>query len=154
MAQDMDIWNRISDLRIDLEFAQSKDNEEVEKLEWKLDQIMFDNVSDELAEAIEWADAQEEYASPFDKEGFIESYFEEADAAYEQGQRILEEGQRDNSLGDVLGLVTVIYAVVLFLLGIVPSFNNLHIKTGLFIVASLGFIYATAIMLSIPVVTL
>ena len=60
----MDIWNRISDLRVDLEFAQSKGDEEVEKLEWKLEQIMADNVSEELAAAIEWADAQEEYVSP------------------------------------------------------------------------------------------
>ena len=53
IAQDMDIWNRISDLRVDLEFAQSKGDEEVEKLEWKLEQIMADNVSEELAAAIE-----------------------------------------------------------------------------------------------------
>lgn len=74
----MDLWNRISELRIDLEFAKKSGSDEVEKLEWKLEQIMADSVSDELYEAIEWADTQEEYASPFDKEGFIDSYYTEA----------------------------------------------------------------------------
>ncbi|NSW90684.1 MAG: hypothetical protein HPY74_08425 [Firmicutes bacterium] len=154
IAQDMELWNRISDLRVDLEFAKSKGDEEVEKLQWKLDQIMADNVSEELAAAIEWADAQQEYASPFDKEGFIESYYEEANAKYEEGQKTLEAGQKDNSLGDVLGLVTVIYAVVLFLLGIAASFEGIRTRIAVIAVAIIGFIYATITMLSVPILTL
>lgn len=46
---------------------------------------MADNVSDELAAAIEWADAQPDYASPFDKEGFIESYYTEANEKHDEG---------------------------------------------------------------------
>lgn len=154
IAQDMDLWNRISDLRIELEFMQDNESEEVEKLQWKLDQIMADNVSEELAAAIEWADAQQEYASPFDKEGFIESYYEEANAKYEEGQKTLEAGQKDNSLGDVLGLVTVIYAVVLFLLGIAASFEGIRTRIAVIAVAIIGFIYATITMLSVPILTL
>jgi hypothetical protein len=154
IAQDMDIWNRISDLRVDLEFAQSKGHEEIEKLEWKIEQIMADNVSEELAAAIEWADEQEEYASPFDKDGFIDSYYEQANARYEEGQAILESGHKDNSRADVLGLVTVIYAVVLFLLGIAASFNGKITKLIIITAAVIGFIYATTIMLSVPIITL
>ncbi|NSW90253.1 MAG: hypothetical protein HPY74_06175 [Firmicutes bacterium] len=154
IAQDMDLWNRISDLRIELEFMQDNESEEVEKLQWKLDQIMADNVTEELASAIEWADAQQEYASPFDKEGFIDSYYEEADAKYEEGQKLLEEGQKDNSLGDILGLVTVVYAVVLFLLGIAASFKGITTRIIIIAVAIIGFIYGTVIMFSVPILTL
>lgn len=154
IAQDMELWNRISDLRIELEFAQSRDSDEVEKLQWKLDQIMADNVSEELAEAIEWADAQEEYASPFDKEGFEESYYEEANKMYEQGQQMIEAGQRDNDMDDRLGLVTVIYAVVMFLLGITASFDEKRTRILVIAVAAVGFVYATITMLGVPVLTL
>ncbi len=154
IAQDMELWNRISDLRIELEFAQSSGSDEVEKLQWKLDQIMVDNVSEELAEAIEWADAQEEYASPFDKEGFEESYYEEANKMYEQGQQMIEAGQRDNDMDDRLGLVTVIYAVVMFLLGITASFDEKRTRILVIAVAAVGFVYATITMLGVPVLTL
>ncbi len=155
IAQDMDIWNKICDLRIELEFAEQNNNvEEIEKLEWKLEQIFVDNVTEELAAAIEWADAQPEFASPFEKEGFIESYYEEANAIYEEGYATIEDGQRDNSLGDKLGLTTVIYAVVLFLLGIAASFEQIRTKIMIIILAIAGFVYATIIMLSVPVLTL
>ena len=154
IAQDMDLWNRISDLYIDLEFAQSKSDEEAEKLQWKIDQIMVDNVSEELMEAIEWADAQEEYASPFDKEGFLDSYYEEANEKYIEGQETIEAGQKDNSLGDRLGLVTVIYAVVLFMLGIAASFDEMRTRIVVIAIAAIGFIYATITMLGVPILTL
>lgn len=154
LAQDMDIWNRISDLRIELEFVMDKNSEEAEKLQWKLDQIMADNVSEELFGAIDWADRQEEYFSPFDKEGFVESYYADADALYEEGQAMLQAGEEDNSLGDKLGLVTVIYAVVLFLLGIATSFDEKRTRLIILAVAAVGFVYATIVMLGVPVLTL
>lgn len=154
IAQDMDIWNRINDLRIELEFVQNWDGAEAEKLQWKIDQVMADNVSGDLAAAIEWADAQEGYASPFDMEGFIDSYYAEADAKYDEGQTMIEAGQKDNSYGDVLGLATVIYAVVLFLLGIVGPFDEIRTKIVVIAVAVAGFIYATIVMLGVPILTL
>lgn len=46
---------------------------------------MYNNVSEDFAAAIEWANAQEDYASPFDMEGFFESYYADAEAKYDEG---------------------------------------------------------------------
>jgi hypothetical protein len=155
IAQDMEIWNRISDLRIEYDFAaQNNDTAEMEKMEWKLGQIMADNVTEELAAAIEWADAQPEFASPFDKEGFVESYYEAADAAYQEGYAMIEDGNKDNEKGDRLGLATVVYAFVMFLLGIAASFEETRTKIGVIVLAMIGFVFATVIMLSVPILTL
>ena len=100
LATDMQLWNTISDLRIEYSFAEEKkDTTEMERIEWKLNQIYADNVSENLQKAIDWADEQEEYASPFEMEGYVDSYF--ADAVFLGDSRTegfhlysgLEEGQ-------------------------------------------------------------
>lgn len=154
LMQDMMLWNDISNARIDYAFAEDKQNEEeMAKLEYKLDQLLSDNCSEALAAAIEWADAQTEYASPFDKEGFVESYFTDALELLHESQALLEEGQRDNANGDAFGLVTVIYSVVLFLLGIVGIFKNIKNREILLIIAAVGIVVATIYMFTIPMPT-
>lgn len=153
LAQDMNIWNRITELRIEQAFAEDTgDDSTIEKCRWKLNQIMADNVYPDFEEAINWADNQTEYASPFDMDGFIESYYAEANTMYQEGQQLLEDGNNDNELGDRLGLVTVVYAVVLFILGIVSSFNELKTRFILIGVSLVGFIFATVIMVTVPVI--
>ncbi|MEG2118695.1 MAG: hypothetical protein RRY76_05770, partial [Clostridia bacterium] len=126
LMQDMMLWNQISDVRIDYNFAKEKnETAEMEKAEWKLDQLMSDNCSEALTEAIQWADNQEEYASPFDKEGFVDSYFEAALNKLGESNALLQQGEKDNNSEDSFGLVTVIYSVMLFLLGIVGTFKQL-----------------------------
>lgn len=157
IAQDMGVWNRISELRIDKEFAESRGAagaEEVERSSWKLDQIIADNVSDEMNAAIVWADAQTDYASPFDKEGYIDSYYTDAEAKYQEGQKTIADGQNDNRLGDILGLVTVIFAVVLFMLGIVSTFKNSGTKIVVTIASLAALTYGILTMLSVPMLTL
>lgn len=80
----------------------------------KLDKLLNDNCSDALYDAIKWADEQKEDVSPFDKEGFIDSYFAEAQNKISEADELLEQGKKDNANGDAFGLVTVIYSVVLF----------------------------------------
>lgn len=155
LAQDMNIWNRIIELRIEQAFAETDNDEStVEKCQWKLDQIISDNVYPEFENAINWADNQPEYASPFDKDGFIDLYYAEANAMYKEGYELLDEGSKDNSLGDRLGLVTVVYAVVLFMLGITSSFNELRTKFILISVSAVGFVFATVIMITVPIILL
>lgn len=155
IAMDLEAWNTISDLRVDLEFAQSKgDTTEEERLQYKLDKAMYENVDEHLAAAIEWADAQAEYASPFEMEGFIDSYYTDANARYDEGQQKIEDGSKDNSLGDKQGLVTVIYAVVLFLLGMAAFFNDRRTRIILIGVSLAGFVFATIMMLTVPMLTL
>lgn len=154
LTEDMSLWNTISELRIEYNFAEEKgDAAEMERCEWKLDQIYNDSVSEELSKAIDWADAQEEYASPFEMEGFTDSYFVEAQDVLDEAQAVLEEGQADNAHGDAYGLVTVIYSIVLFLLGIAGSFKSTANKTVLVGISIAGMLIATIYMLTIPMPT-
>ena len=152
--QDMLLWNEISDLRIEYTFAEENgDTAEMEKLDWKLNQLYNDNCSDALYDAILWADEQEEYASPFEMEGFVDSYFEDAMTVLAESEEILEQGKQDNKNGDSFGLVTVVYSVVLFLLGIVGTFKNLPNRYIVLAGALVGFLAATIYMVTLPLPT-
>ncbi|MDR0293426.1 MAG: hypothetical protein LBH95_04655 [Oscillospiraceae bacterium] len=157
LTQDMMLYNEINSLMIDQLFAESKgDKDELEKIEWKIDELVSGNMSAELGEAFDWAMAETERiggsVSPFDKEGFVESYFETANELLAASEEMLEAGNANNTHGDNQGLVSVIYAVVLFLLGISSSFNGLREKYILLVVSCVGFVGATVFMLTIPIV--
>lgn len=151
IAEDSATWNEINSLRIDLAFAESSGKtDDMERLQYKLNQLMYENVSEGLGAAIEWADAQEEYASPFEMEGFVGSYYEEGNAKYEEGWAKIEEGTANNQLDDKQGLVTVILAVVLFMLGIVSTFHNMRTKFVVTGVSLAALVYGFVMMLSVP----
>lgn len=153
IAQDTATWNEISGLRIDLAFAESSGNaDEVERISYKLNQLMYENVSadDALAKAIEWADAQEGYASPFEMEGFIDGYYTNANTSYNEGWALIDSGAEANRLGDIQGLVTVVLAVVLFMLGIVSTFHNMRTKMVVSAVSFVALMFGIVIMLGVP----
>ena len=134
--QDLMVWNSIVDYQTELEIAEKEgDDEKAEIIQDKINILIYDSCSDEFADAIEWAFDQEEWASPFDKEGFMDSYYAEAQATLEESQAVLEQGQEDNSNGDRFGLVTVIYSLVLFLLGIVGIFKRIPNRKIVFFVS-------------------
>ena len=154
MTQDMITWNTISDLLIEISFAdENGDTASVEKNQWKLDQIIADNTTDEFKTAIDWAMEQEEYASPFEMEGYSESYFEDAQACLDKSEAVLKQGEEDNKNGDAFGLVTVIYSVVLFLLGIVSTFKSFINKLAVTGISIVAFVLATIYMSAIPMPT-
>ena len=154
LMQDMMLWNEISSTRIDYSFAEERgDQDAMDKAEWKLDQLISDNCSDELYDAILWADEQEGYASPFDQEGFVDSYFADAYALLDESEALLEQGKEDNSNGDAYGLVAVIYSLVLFMLGIVGIFKQIPNRMIIMIVALVAFLIATIYMFTIPLPT-
>lgn len=154
LAQDMRLWDQISSLQIDLAFAQEKENVlEVERINWMLEKLYADNVSDSLDEAITWAGEQEQYVSPFAMEGFIDSYYSDAQTVLLEADKVLEQGQKDNQDGDAFGLVTVIYSIVLFLLGIAGSFKSLTNKYVLVIISVVGILLTTIYMMTIPLPT-
>lgn len=158
LMQDMMTWNTISDLLIEETFAEEKGNaDEVEKLDWKIDQIITDNCTPEFADAIAWAmdqaEATGEFVSPFDKEGYQDSYYTEAQEYLDTADELLEQGKADNTAGDSFNLVTVIYSVTLFLLGIVGIFKNLPNRVIVLCVAILAFIIATIYMWTLPLPT-
>lgn len=154
LAEDTALWNSINDLRIDYTFAEENhDTETMEKLDWKIEQLMTDSVSEELAEAIYWADEQEEYATPFDMEGFVDSYFANAQATLDEAESVMAQGQKDNEVGDAFGLVTVIYSIAMFLLGILSSFKSEKNQMALIIISIVAVIFTTIYMLTLPMPT-
>lgn len=154
LSEDMVLWNEISGLQIDLSFAQEKGNTaEAERLEFRLEHLYADNVSADLEAAIAWADKQPEYVSPFEMEGFIESYFTDASAILEEAETVLQAGQADNTNGDTYGMVTVIYSMVLFLLGIAGPFKSLTNKFVLVVLSTIGMIVTTIFMMTLPLPT-
>ncbi|MCL2002589.1 MAG: hypothetical protein FWG72_01130 [Oscillospiraceae bacterium] len=153
MTQDMMLWNQLMGLGIDYAFAELRgDEEEIEKLDYKYTQIMSDSVSEEFAAAIEWTEGFEDYMSPFDNEDFVLSYFGAYAELYEESEAMMEAGNQNNTHSDNQGLVSVIYAVVLFLLGISASFKGVKEKYILLAVSGVGFVVATIFMFTIPIV--
>jgi hypothetical protein len=151
----MQTWNEISSLRVDQAFAADVgDTDEVERIQYKLDYLMYNSVSPELGAAIEWADAQEDYVSPIEMEGYGDSYYADAEAKLDEGNAKIEEGNTANELGDKQGLVTVVFAVVLFMLGIASTFSNMRTKFVVMGVSIAALIYGIIVMLSVPMITI
>jgi len=155
LMMDMMLYNNVNSLLIDLHFAEEfGDSTEAEKLEWKIDELVEGNMSAELVDAFDWAlaesDRRGEHVSPFDKEGFTDAYFEYALDLLHESEEALAQGQLDSAYSTAFGLATVIYAVVLFLLGIVTSFPDERYKKILICVSCVAFLGATIYMLTIP----
>lgn len=159
VMSDLMIWNDINDLSIEYTFAlENGDETTAEKCEWKLEQIMTDNCTDEFLEAINWALDQEEYVTPFEyqyEDGtyYLDTYYADALDTLAEAEDLLEQGKLDNAHGDAFGLVTVIYSIVLFLLGIVGIFKNIPNRKLVLIIAIVAFLVATIYMFTIPMPT-
>jgi hypothetical protein len=154
IAQDMDTWNQISNLQVDKAYAEYYgDTDTAEAAQYKIDMIKY-SVSGELTAAIEWANAQEEYATPFEMDGFIDSYYAEAQSVMDDGYATIEAGNEANQLGDKQGLVTVVLAVVLFMLGIVGTFNSMKTKIVITAFSVAALIFGVVIMAGVPFVWL
>ena len=158
LMTDMMIYNNVNSLLIDLHFAEMQgDTTEAEKLDWKIDELIEGNMSAGLYDAFNWAMSESErrgeHVSPFEKEGFTDSYFENAFELLDESAEALVQGQLDSTHGTAYGLATVIYAVVLFLLGIVTSFPDERYKKILICVSCVAFLVATIYMFTIPLPT-
>lgn len=154
LMQDMMTWNEISAANLNYEYAKQNGNKsDMEKYDYQIEQLMSDNCTDEFLDAINWALDQDGNVSPFTKEGYVDSYFAEANEKIEESNELLEQGKKDNANGDAYGLVTVIYSVVLFMLGIVGTFKRLPNRTIVLCVAIAGFVFATIYMFTIPLPT-
>ena len=83
----------------------------------------------------------------------IDKYFVTANELLAESQELLEQGQKDNANGDKFGLVTVIYSLVLFMLGIIGVFKKLPNRKVVLAISIVGLIIATIYMLTIPMPT-
>ena len=91
--------------------------------------------------------------SPFGNEEFVQSYFDEANLKLDEAQAVLEQGQQDNANGDKFSLVTVLYSVALFMLGIVGVFKNQTNKKIVLAVSVVCLLIAVIFMVTIPLPT-
>jgi len=158
LMMDMLVFNNVNDLMIDLHFAERQgDSNEAEKLEWKIDELVAGSMSDGLYDAFNWSisegEKRGESVSPFDMDGFVDSYFEVALELLAESDRLFEQGQQDSAHSDAYGLTTVVYAVVLFLLGIVSTFKDEKYKKAVIIISGVAFIATTIYMFTIPLPT-
>ena len=151
LVQDIMTWNSILDCYLDSLEAQEKGDELAQQVAEAKFEILLEECSPEFKEAITWA--LEEEKSPFEKEGYIESYYTEADDLLQQSQAMLEEGKSDNLRSDRNGLATVIFSLVLFLLGIAGTFKHSSNRTMVMVLAVVFLAIGLAFMLSIDMPT-
>ncbi len=149
---DLFTWNTISGLQLDEEIAKENGNKnEAKTIEAKIEKIKQSSCSPRLLEAISNADLQGK--SPFENEEFVNGYFEEAKKLLDESQNTLEEGKQDNLRGDSYRLVSVLYSLVLFLLGIVGVIKDHHSRKSLFIFSVFILVLAIVYMITIPLPT-
>lgn len=171
MMQDMILWSEIGDLQMDIQFSQTYEDEITVQMDsYKLYYKCMEQLSETMAEQIAWdfdtyMDMEPEAAvlawmtneqaltSPFSSQEYVDAYFADANEVLAQSEEVLAQGKQDNANGDAFGLATVIYSVVLFMLGIAGTFKNLPNRTLIVAVAILGFVAATVYMMTIPMPT-
>ncbi len=146
-------WNTAKDYYYDLEAAKLEGNQtKVKLLNEKIEKFKKENVSEILAEAIKWMEENNE-DNPFNMPGMEEKYFSSAKKTVAESQKLLEEGKRDNTKGDSYMLVTVLYSLVLFLLGIVGTFKDLPNRIAVLSIAVFCLVFAFFYMCTIPLPT-
>lgn len=136
--QDMQVWNMISDYQVEVLYAdKTGDESKLYESAYKIKFICADNLTQEIADLInydfdfdadqiiDWViNDEKSTVSPFSDEDYVNSYYADAQEILAESEAVLAEGQQDNTRGDTFNLVTVIYSVVLFMLGIVGTFRR------------------------------
>ena len=147
-------WNTLRDYNYELEVANADgDKEKAALIKEKIAKFKKQNVDGGiLAEGIKWMEENNE-DDPFKMPGMAEKYLEEGSKEFNKSQELLEEGKRDNTKGDSYMLVTVIYSLTLFLLGIVNTFKNMSNRIVVLAIAITFLVFAVVYMCTIPLPT-
>ena len=147
-------WNTLRDYNYEFEVANADgDKEKAALIKEKIAKFKKQNVDGGiLAEGIKWMEENKE-DDPFKMPGMAEKYLEEGSKEFNKSQELLEEGKRDNTKGDSYMLVTVIYSLTLFLLGIVNTFKNMSNRLVVLAIAIAFLVFAVVYMCTIPLPT-
>lgn len=135
----MQVWNLISEYQVELLYAADSNNDDqLSESAYKIYFICSDNLPEAMAEKIGYSfdfDVDDivdwvlnnvlAITSSFGDQEYIDSYYTEAIEILAESEAVLAEEQEDNKKGDTFNPVTVIYSVVLFMLGIVGTFRRL-----------------------------
>ena len=149
---DLMAWNTMMEYMFDETIAEVNGNQaEADLIAEKLETFADQNCSSILNEALN--NMTSDMQSPFEVEGVLEQYFASANELLSESQALLEEGQKDNSNGDAYNLVSVIYSLVLFMLGIVGIFKGIPNRAIVLIIAVVILVLASVYMFTIPMPT-
>ena len=147
-------WNTLKDYYYDLEMAYAENNQKkADLINDKIETFKQHSISDNLAEGINWMENNDKEDNPFNMPGMTEKYFESAQSKLNQSKELLEEGMRDNTKGDSFNLVTVLYSLTLFLLGICLTFKNKPTRLAILAISTGFLIFAFVYMCTIPMPT-
>ena len=146
---DLFSWNTINGLRIDADAARARgDYEEAAVIENKIEKIKKDSCSPMLIEAMNKSDT-----SPFEDEEYAKQYFTEAQKSLNASREAMDEGEIDNQRSDSYQLASVLYSLVLFLLGIIGVLRDYKTRKMLLIFSVCILVVAVIYMLTIPMPT-
>lgn len=146
-------WNTLKDYTYELESVKADgDQTKIDLINSRIESFKKQSVSETLAEGIKWMEENNE-DNPFNMPGMVEKYAASAQETVDRSQELLEEGKRDNTKGDSYQLVTVIYSLTLFLLGIVGTFKNMPNRIAVLAIAVFCLILAFVYMCTIPLPT-
>lgn len=146
-------WNTAKDYYYELEAAKLEgDQAKIDLINEKIKYFMDQSGSEILIAGVKWMVENNE-DNPFKMPGMAEKYFESAQATVKESHDQLEEGKHDNTKGDSYMLVTVIYSLTLFLLGIVGTFKNMSNKIAVLAIAVFCLVGAFIYMCTIPLPT-
>ncbi|MFI3312927.1 MAG: hypothetical protein R3Y62_03485 [Eubacteriales bacterium] len=169
LMQDMMLWAEISDLQLEVLYGTEDDAIDMActKLYWKMVESLPEYMATEIAwdypdvvdddyytVVSDWM-YNNEYAtiSPFYDEDYVQSYYDAANELLAESDAVLTQGKADNSNGDAFGLVTVIFTVSLFLLGMISTMEDIKNKYALLAISIVSIVFATIYMLTIPLPT-
>ena len=146
-------WNTAKDYYFELEAAKADgDQTKIDLTERKIKSFEEQSASELLTEGVKWMEENGK-DNPFDMPGLTEKYFESAQETVDRSKEHLEEGKRDNTKGDSYMLVTVIYSLTLFLLGIVGTFKDMTNRKVVLAIAVAFLVFGVIYMLTIPMPT-
>jgi len=125
----------------------------------KLDTLTFVSVSDDLAAALDWAEAEnaadpEFYTPPQNDEAYLQALFGGWSDLNDEAAAATAAGDQANNYGDRLTLNTVLFAVSLFLLGVAAVLKSRNAQYALIGISSVIFVGGLVLTLSIPFVSL
>lgn len=120
------------------------------------DALYFVAVSEHFGAAIERTDAinaadTEFYTSPLDDEEYQSVLFGAYAEKSDEAVALIAEADELDGRGDWLTLTTVLMAISLFLLGVAAVVRSRRVQYSLIVIGSAIFVFAAAIMLTIPV---
>jgi hypothetical protein len=139
--------------------VESADSATAARATAKYNTLWADVVTDNFAAAIERANATNEanpddYVNPLDDEIYLDTLFGPSNDKADQALAQTAIGDRANSLGDQLGLYTVLMTIALFLLGVAAVVKRNLIKFLLVGFSVSVFVVATILTLTVPFIAL